>query len=70
MSKVLIVQLVFVAVLVISVMVLGVEIIGPGHMNPDVIIPWGYVAFGSWVGGMLCVVIRCCDRFRKGKDNK
>lgn len=70
MSRWLIAQLVFVMVLVVALLELGVEIIGPGHMNPDVILPWAYVAAASWVGATICLIVRVCVKMRgHGKES-
>ena len=67
MSKAYIGQMVFVAVQAVAVIALGVEILGPGAMDPDVIIPWAYVAAIGLVGWEVCLMLRLWGKFR-GKD--
>lgn len=63
MSKLFVAQLAFVFVLFIAVLALGAEIF-VGHMNPDVILPWAYVAAVGFAGGWICQVARLYLRYR------
>lgn len=49
MSKLLIAQVAFMIVLAVGAFALGAEIFA-GHMDPDVILPWAYVAAFGWFG--------------------
>ena len=57
MKKLLIAQVTFAFVLTVALFALGAEIF-VGHMNPDVLLPWAYVAAVGWFGALVCAVIR------------
>ena len=67
MSKLLIAQIVFVLILAVAVLALGNEIF-VGHMDPDVLLPWAYVAAVGWFGGWICLVLRLSIWFRNKKN--
>ena len=69
MSKLLIAQIAFVVVLCIAVVALGMEIF-VGHMNPDVILPWTYVAAVGFAGGQICLVTRLYLLYREKAKEK
>ena len=65
MSKAYIGQMVFVAVQAVAVIALGVEILGPGAMDPDVIIPWAYVAAIGLVSWEVCPMLQLWGKSRE-----
>ena len=71
MSKLLIAQMGFALVLFVAVVAMGMEIFA-GHMNPDVILPWAYVAAAGWCGGLVCAILRLNIwlKKKKGEENK
>ena len=69
MSKLLIAQMGFALVLFVAVVAMGMEIFA-GHMNPDVILPWAYVAAVGWCGGLVCAILRLSILMRKKKEEE
>ena len=70
MSRLFVLQLIFVAVLVVAVLAIGVELYGPGHTNDDAVLNWGYAAAVGFAGGWICLILRLFLRLRRasGKD--
>ena len=66
MSKLFMLQLIFVAVLVIAVSAIGIELYGPGRTNYDAVILWGYAAAVGFAGGWICLILRLSLHRRKG----
>ena len=69
MSKLLIAQIAFVAILFVAVVAMGMEIFA-GHMNPDVILPWAYVAAVGWCGGLTCAILRLNTLLKRKREEE
>ena len=65
MSRLFILQLIFVAVLVISVFAIGIQLYGPGVTDYDAVISWGYAAAVGFAGGWICMIVRLGIRYRQ-----
>ena len=65
MSKLLIAQIICVIVAAFAMLVIGVQIFGWGHIRPEEILPWAYVALAGWVGMLVCLFIRLSVKFRR-----
>ena len=68
MSKLLMAQVAFALVLTVALFALGAEIF-VGHMNPDVILPWAYVAAVGWFGAWVCAILRLNIWFKNRKKD-
>ena len=69
MSKLFILQLVFVAVLVVAVLAIGCELYILDRIDPDVLLTWGYAAAVGFVGSWICLILRLLlGHHRKPKE--
>ena len=68
MSKLFILQLIFVAVLVVSVSAIGIQLYGPGSTDYDAVIHWGYAAAVGFAGDWICLCLRLFLQRRKDRN--